>query len=276
MGVYRTFLEREGLPKWLIEFSEGRITLPDYIWATPAEPYTCPPVLVPLASEGSSPSYLGYWRPWFVGRQPSFVNSDIEDHNQPYEVARTPEQLALFAFISAAEPEDDIDSSDFLRRLADSFQISSFDRVADFVKTNGDNPAKLPLLAEFAQRTPLKSIRDVSEYDGNFAAPGVAGIDWRYVSWIELAPDMKASWPAGIERQPWHYRDAPVVRLFDEAMDAGDLAVAWTVLNGTGWPIEQARQALRRMTGLAADPLFTLHAEAWMEFSNDSSFDDGY
>lgn len=87
---------------------------------------------------------------------------------------------------------------------------------------------------------------------------------------------MKQVWPGDVERQPWHHRDAPVVRLFDRAMETGDLATAWTVLNGTGWSVADAQRSIRRLVEGAADPQFARHAEAWIAISSDQRFGDAY
>ncbi|MEN3164023.1 hypothetical protein WI697_18410 [Tistrella mobilis] len=66
MNTYGALLAESGLPAWLHDVSQGAFRFQaDIGYDAPAAWYTCPPALIPLASDSSMPDYLGIWTRWF-------------------------------------------------------------------------------------------------------------------------------------------------------------------------------------------------------------------
>ena len=89
----KTALEALGLPDALVACADGSIGTPICTLKAPAEWYVFPPALLPIWSDGSWPTYIGYWKHWFVDREPTFVKMYVGSDGMTVEIARTPAQL---------------------------------------------------------------------------------------------------------------------------------------------------------------------------------------
>lgn len=85
-------------------------------YANPVEWYGFPPALVPILSDGTWPLYVGLWKHWFVPRQPSFVELNVNLDHKVEEVARDDRQLAALMLLRLIVLRDGIDED--VRRLA--------------------------------------------------------------------------------------------------------------------------------------------------------------
>src|SRR5450631_4411003 len=116
MAHYGDILRMLGLQAPVIRCAEGSIQPPLAILRAPAEWYVFPPAMIPIWSNGSGPSYIGYWKHWFLDRAPVFVEMDVEANCMAIEIARTPEQLFCVLAIESICVTDGI--GDELRTFA--------------------------------------------------------------------------------------------------------------------------------------------------------------
>lgn len=104
MTTYGSVLRNLGLSEALSQCADGSLALPLITYQNPAEWYLHPPALIPIASDGSGPWYLGLWKHWFSDRAPSFVMMSVEDNRHVQEVALSERPffsyLALLAVVT--------------------------------------------------------------------------------------------------------------------------------------------------------------------------------
>ncbi len=237
-------------------------------YANPVEWYGFPPALVPILSDGTWPLYVGLWKHWFVPRQPSFVELNVNLDHKVEEVARDDRQLAALMLLRLIVLRDGIDED--VRRLAARLGVGDDDlaRLDAHTPEHADFPEDLPLLPEFAEHPPQFSVEDGTDYDGEFPTGDVP----RYSSYFEYDPDMLAGMS---DLPPWLDPATDKPALFETYLAAGDFGAAWLTLNGTGWIYPVAAKALQRLRDSApADPVFHQIADEWIRFATDQ--DGGY
>src|SRR5262245_10986258 len=92
MAKYRELFQCLKLHEASLKILDGTIKHPSYGVKNPFECYGFPPALLPLWSDGSGPSYVGFWKHWFCDRQQTIAYFSVEE-GRAYEVARNFEQL---------------------------------------------------------------------------------------------------------------------------------------------------------------------------------------
>src|SRR4051794_33223145 len=102
---YEAFFHYLKLDQRLIDCAMGRINMPLISIRSPAEWFVFPPVLAPIWSNCSTPSYVGIWNHWFSRREFSFVSFDVESGNI-CEIARTADQLFCVLIVNAICTKD--------------------------------------------------------------------------------------------------------------------------------------------------------------------------
>lgn len=71
--LYSRLLEREGLPKVILDCASGKIRATAIGMDSPPKWYGFPPALIPIWSEASGDETWGYWKHWFIDRPGTFV-----------------------------------------------------------------------------------------------------------------------------------------------------------------------------------------------------------
>ena len=259
------------LPSPLIGFASGRLPPPLGIWTTPPGWYDFPPALLPIWSDGSSPSLVGLWKHWFVRREPVFVKFLVEA-KLALETARTSEQFYVAVAINVLVANEGVGPE--LEAFATQVGLNDLAGLDAVAVETGDDPVGFPAFDCFKTRTPLRSVRDATVYDGDFPVGATRNLDT--ACWFELDEAVQdAGGPAG--GPPWLDRGANKPALFDRLLAAGDLGGAWLTLNSTGWTIRQARDAIAALDRAAGDPAFSRLTAAWLAVSGAGDLDSsGY
>lgn len=253
MNTYGALLAESGLPAWLHDVSQGAFSFQaDIGYDAPAAWYTCPPALIPLASDGSMPDYLGIWTRWF-SKDPHLhvVITGPEDRFLLREIALTAEQFATWILVKAMIMVEDFNED--LEAFSRASGLEDLPAILKHIDTYGDNPESLPLLPVFRSPKP--------HYLGD--------PDWNSFG-ITLPPDSAPTGIAGFERQHRPDNLPPPVGGFRKALTDGDLAGAWALLNSPGWRLPDARDAAMALAKTAGDPDFTKQMTAWCSFSEDA------
>ena len=176
MNFQKTF-EALGLPAVLADCADASIAPPICTLDAPAQWYGFPPALVPLWSDGSRPTYIGYWKHWFVDREPCFVKMYVASEHMTVEIARTPAQLMGVLAMMSIGVEDGVTPE--LEQFAQAVGLDCLAALeAQSLKT-GDDPQGFANVALFSQKTPLESIVDgAAPYTGDFPNPFDTGRAW--------------------------------------------------------------------------------------------------
>ena len=267
MVSYPDVLRELSLPPAVVRCADGSVQPPHIILEAPAKWYVFPPALVPIWSDISEPWYIGYWKHWFVDRDPTFVQTYVDSDCKTIEIARTPEQLFARLAMQAIVDADGID--DAVRRFAQEVGIENLEELDRVSLVTGDDPKGFWQIEQFRTKLPLASVSDVAEYTGDFPTGALAGPRawWTKCCSCELPEGDLARWPASIERPDWlrEGQDMPV--LFDRYLRDGDLARAWLTLNSIGWPLLYARAALAALRDAARDDQFNVVCSAWLSIT---------
>jgi hypothetical protein len=264
MTQYSDLLRTLGLPTPLISCAEGLIRPPGLFLEAPAEWYVFPPALIPIWSDGSSPSYIGYWKHWFLDRAPVFVDMYVEANCMVIEIARTPEQLFCALAIDSMCVRDGIDEE--LRGFAREVGITNLAELDAVTNDTGDDPKGFSRIQTFQTSTPLASITDLAAYTGDFPTGDFSGKRawWADCCSCELPEGCLSRWPRDIEMPDWLKSEHDKRGLFEGYLGQGDLASAWLTLNSSGWLIRDARLALASLRDAARDIRFDLLVSAWL------------
>lgn len=270
MIEYREVSEMLDLPRSISRCIEGQIQAPVVDLEAPASWYGFPPALIPIWSEGSSPSYIGYWKHWFVDREPCFVQMHVEAKRLTTEIARTAEQLFCYVALTSIAAQDGVGAE--LERFAREVSIDNLDELDSIALESGDNPHGLAKLRQFEDKTPLNSVRALNEYTGTFPTGDFSGQRawWSDCCSCELSREVLASWPSAIPRPNWLVEGIEKRLLFREYLKRGDLARAWLTLNSNGWSIADARVALGDLSDAAHNPAFATLAATWLLVADDN------
>lgn len=254
-----------GLTPGCLDVATGRLPVPVASFTYPPAWYGYPPALVPFWSEGFV--YTGLWHHWFTDRPPSFVRLSVRDDHRLLEVARTPEQFVAYATIVAIVAHDALRPA--TAAFAERAGVRDVAAIDALTLASGDDPRGFPALPEFRTATPLAALSDPGAYDGWFPVPTASGgrAWWATASALELPPEVRTRVPlAAAAASPWLATpDAPAV--YRAALATGDLRGAWLALNGPGWTLDRARDALRQLDAAACVPAFSARCAAWLEAS---------
>ncbi len=259
-----------GLGHALAACAEGRICLPVITLASPAHWYGFPPALVAVCSDGAGPTCIGYWRHWFVDREPCFVRMYIGASHRVYEIARTPAQLMAVLAMMSISVEDGVTPE--LEQFAQAVGLDCLEALeAQSLKT-GDDPQGLANVELFRDKTPLESIADgAAPYTGDFPSPLDIGRAWWETSCSFEILDQQMFMPASGQLPAWFDSDREKKPLFDDYLRAGRLDCAWLTLNSTGWSITDARQALVALQARADDCSFDAVVAYWLSVADASA-----
>jgi hypothetical protein len=256
-----------GLPEALVACALGRTSPAVFNLEAPARWYVFPPALIPLWSDGSWPTYIGYWKHWFVEREPCFVKMYVGSGLMTVEIARTCEQLMGVLAMMSISLEDGVTPQ--LERFATTVGLDCLDALdAQSLKT-GDDPQGFVNVDLFKTLTPLQSMADGSSaYTGDFPAPANLNRKWWETSCSFEIVDQPLCLPADAELPAWFAADVEKKPLFDDFMAAGRLDYAWLTLNSTGWSIADARQALVALQAQAGDEDFDQVVAYWLSVAD--------
>jgi hypothetical protein len=260
-----------GLPPSIVRCISWQIPPPQALcFDAPTGWYVFPPALIPLWSNGSSPYYIGYWRHWFVRREPCFVLMYVEAHCAS-QIARTPEQLYCYLAMESITTEDGISKD--LERFAHEVGLADLEELDRVTLVSGDDPRGFRQLRPFVERTPLESVASLDEYTGDFPTGDFSGTRawWRASCSWEIPDEVFVRWPDGKERPPWLRAGRDNKAVFAALLRDGDLAGAWLTLNSTGWRMSDARQAVGDLRLAAHDVAFDLLAETWLAVADESA-----
>ncbi|WP_146118150.1 hypothetical protein [Pseudomonas poae] len=267
---FKAALEALALPDTLLACADGRISPPIFTLDTPAQWYGFPPALIPLWSSGSRPFYIGYWKHWFVDREPCFVKMYVAAGHLTVEIARTPAQLMGVMAMMSIGVEDGVTPE--LEQFAQAVGLDCVPALeAQSLKT-GDDPQGFANIALFSQKTPLESIVDgAAPYTGDFPNPVDSRRTWWETSCSFEILDRPMPMPAHGQLPAWFDPDREKKPLFDDYLSDGRLDYAWLTLNSTGWSITDARQALVALQERADDRGFDAVVAYWLSLANVSA-----
>jgi hypothetical protein len=265
MSNYRKLLARLGASTALCNCQDGVIKAPMATLDAPFGWYGYPPALIPIWSDGSSPSYLGIWKHWFIEREMTYVETYLESGCRSTEIARTEDQLFSYVIILAITAHDGISPGivDFAKRTG----VNNLDEIDQLTLDIGDNTRGFSRLPQFASKTPLEMITEAKKYDGEFPSEQ----DSLTLPWAEKTCSFEykeqslVNWPKNVEKPAWLAGQGRLERIFDEMLAVGDFGKAWLTLNSTGWKFSEAVTAIRRLASAAGDESFSLLASAWVE-----------
>jgi hypothetical protein len=138
----------------------------------PTSWYVFPPALIPIWSDGS-PCYIGYWRHWFVRREPCFVHMYIEAPGDMLQIARTPAQLFCYLAMLSIATEDGIGAD--LERFAQEVGLDDLEDLDRVARVSGDDPRGFRSIRHFEEQTPLESVAALDAYTGDFPTGDFSG-----------------------------------------------------------------------------------------------------
>jgi hypothetical protein len=264
---YCDVIEALGVGDSVAQCAKGRIGLPLVGFVSPAEWFGWAPALVPIASNGSGPTYLGLWVDVLSDRPATFVSVSVEDGRAMTEIARTSEQFFAWVAMKAIVERDGVD--DEISRFCDAVGLGIVSELDAASLEIGDDQSKFSVLSPFRQRVPLASARNDGQYDGAFPTQSQLGkgavVD---CSPFEVSPQHRhriiRSSPSTGESQ----------RDFDVALAGGHLPRAWLALNSPGWPPHEAADALTRLADVSQSDTLQLLSVAWCSLAGAS--DIGY
>jgi len=259
-------LKALNLPDAVVECAAGKVRSPICTLEAPAQWFGFPPALIPIWSDGSRPTYIGYWKHWFVEREPCFVKMYVSSDRMTTEIARTPSQLFGVIAMMAISLDDGVtpDLEQFAARVGLE-NLSELDAVS--LKT-GDDPKGFPKAELFQKTTPLDCISyDSGPYTGEFPNESACGNWWETSCSFEiLSTNMRV--PDDASLPGWFDPAQEKTTLFEEFMSAGRLDYAWLTLNSTGWSIADARRAISELQSRSNDKVFNSVVASWLSFAD--------
>jgi hypothetical protein len=264
MKSYKKLLNHLGASKTMCLCHDGIIKLPIAYFESPFDWFGFPPALIPIWSDGSSPSYLGIWKHWFTDRHLTYVEMYVEQSHRVFEVARTEDQFFCRSLIYAIIAADGVTSA--VKNFANEIGINNLSEIDELTLNTGDDPKKFIRLPQFVSKTPLETIGDAKAYDGDFPTGDFSkSQSWlRKTCTFEFNEQILSDWPCGLEKPRW-LRGQEQLPLFNELLSLGDLENAWLTLNSTGWTFADAVVAIQQLAQTARDESFNLLASAWIE-----------
>jgi hypothetical protein len=263
----KTALETLGLPDALVACADESIGTPICTLQAPAEWYGFPPALIPIWSDGSWPIYIGYWKHWFVDREPTFVKMYVGSDRMTVEIARTPAQLMGVLAMMSMSLEEGVTPE--LEQFAKAVGLDCLEALDAQSLKSGDDPKGFANVEPFKTLTPLASISDgANRYTGNFPNPSDPTPNWWESSCYFEVVDKHMPVPKGVELPAWFDPEREKKPLFEDFMQAGRLDCAWLTLNSTGWSIADARQALVVLQERADDKAFDAVVAYWLSIAD--------
>jgi hypothetical protein len=270
MNEYRAAYQSLKSPAEVTDCALGLTPIPIVGWISPASWYGFPPALVPIASNGSGPNYLGVWKHWFSERNPSYVMMYVDSGRMVVEIARTAGQFFCYLAMTALSVDDGI--GPLLEQWAARVGIRNLPELDSVSLKTGDDPKGFSSLPQFQADPPLNSVLDAGVYTGDFPIGRYSDRRqrWKNACSFELPQEFVASWPDHITLPRWLSSENKE-EVFYDMVATGDLRAAWLTLNSTGWKIERAKSALRDLVRLANNPHLETVAEAWCTIASSSA-----
>ena len=251
----------------VVACATGVIRSPICTLEAPAQWYGFPPALIPIWSDGSRPTYFGYWKHWFVDREPSFVKMYVASDRMTTEIARTPEQLFGVVAMMSISLEDGVTPD--LERFATAVGLENLSELDSVSLKSGDDPRGFSNAQLFRQLTPLESVsRNDVLYSGDFPNEFDGTRRWWETSCSFEVVNRDMPRPADLNLPAWFDPCRIKTALFEDFMSAGRLDHAWLTLNSTGWSIADARKAIVEMQAQANDGVFDRVVASWLSVAN--------
>lgn len=252
-----------GLPRAALDVALGKVKLPLADASAPWSLYGFPPALIPIYSESSGPSYVGFWRHHLVGRVSTVVRLSVEAGYRAREIARSVEQLFAYVAVAAIGISDGVTPE--IERFAAGVGIRDLAALDRLSMEFGDNMLLLRGHAPFDRECPLSSFADPYNYDGSF--PCIASLDrpveLRSICVLEVERDLQHVIASRPDAPPWFTtRDQSAT--CHSLIEAGDFGGAWMSLNSPGWRFADAKRALRTLANKASTPDLSVIADAWI------------
>lgn len=241
----------------------------------PPDWYGCPPGLIPLASDGSGPIYIGVWVRWFEEpRRHTYVMCSVENGHLLREIARTDEQFSVWLTLRAIAFEGAI-TDEIVTFCKETGPLSVSD-IEAHARAFGDDPERLTDLPMFRDQRPNDIGPEAVATYGVLHPQHTDPARFRDACWFELSEEQQRIALDHPDAAPWLRRDAPVARLFDDYLSSGRQAEAWATLNSTGWSLPDARAAAERLAATTDLPGLALQLRAWIAFSQQTDIPERY
>ncbi len=269
---YVKVLKKLCLPDAVVALASGELHTPVTGFDAPAKWFGYPPALIPILSESSGPSYLGYWKHWFVERESSFVKMYVDSDRALLEIARNAEQFFGVLIIDAISQFDGLSQEikTFAKEIGEEtggVTLSDYDRVS---LETGDDLKGLHSLEVFQIKTPLAVIQDQTKYTGSFpCAANIAKGFLNHSCPFELNNGQAENRVAG-ELPSW-YVSLDKEQLFYEYVSDCAFDKAWFTLNSPGWSIRSARRAIKELQAYSKDEGFDLLVDAWLDAATEDA-----
>ncbi len=258
MSDYQELYEYLGLPPAAVKLGLGRIKPPSLIFRAPFRCYGFPPALLPLWSNGSDPSYDGYWKHWFVARQLTIVDYSVEE-GRAYEIARDLEQLVWAASLTEY---DSPEAREEVKRFAREMEIEGIESLDELTSSL---PEALRVLPAFGANSPLECYSDdEAGYTGDFPHDRMILTEEnvRNICTIEASEQLKAR-IAALPFGPAWFKSKDQEPVFYDCLHKDDHGGAWMSLNSHGWRYERAKTAILELAERVNHQGFTLLANCW-------------
>ncbi len=271
MEAYAKVYEDLDLSRPLIDCALGRVDSPVMGLESPAGWYAFPPALIPLWSDGSRPTYIGAWKHWFIDQARTFVKMYVASERLTVEIARTPEQILSVVAMMAISVDDGIEPT--LEKFAKEVGLKNLAEIDEVSLNSGDDPKGFTNIGCFATKTPLESVSDKQNYDGDFAISDLSeGTDWmNQACWFELSESFREVIHEIKDKPVWLEDRSNWPQVFSGFLEAGELGNAWMTLNSPGWKISDAREAIKALESTASNEKFSRLTEAWLEVADPGS-----
>lgn len=267
MNEYINVLANIGLPAVISECANGRIKCPLEGFEAPPYWYGYPPALIPIWSEGARPQYLGFWKHWFIDREPSFVQMYVASGRMTIEIARTLEQFLCFVTMSAIVEKDEITSD--IEKFAQRVGLNNLSQLDDITIKTGDDPYGFIALSAFSENSPLNCLKNTNDYTGGFYVSSQKNKETSFenISEFELGIDVSihSEFPLWI-----NCCESSKLKVFRQYLEEGELGRAWLTLNSRGWAIAEARIAIIELAEVAKDNKFNMLVSAWLSVAKEN------
>ncbi len=263
---FKDVLAEVGLPISIQECALGKIRNPVEGLHAPFYWYGFPPALIPIWSEASGPNYYGYWKHWFVDREPSFVKMYLGAGREVVEIARSADQLFCYMVVRSICIDDGVEPA--VEVFASSVGINNLSEIDEATLDTGDNPKGLINIPQFKSNTPLVSVENESDYDGDLQTQNTLSVT-STVSSFEFSKEVIDSIGSNTKLPAWFYPDR-VKDVFYDALKGNDLSVAWLSLNSAGWSIVDAKSAMQDLAENAKDEQFDKYTSWWLSIADES------
>jgi len=195
--------------------------------------------------------YLGILKHWFVKRNLSFVQFDLEEGSIT-EIAKTSEQFSVYLLIDALGIGCSVEST---RKLSHSIGFEQTERVIAHSLKYGDDEKEIWRYWGGADEGTVELANGVSKSEDS-------------TSLVETDPRTNFK---SLTTQP-----APMpgvrARSFEGHYLGNRLSDAWIELVSPGWSVRDAKVALGEMLRFSPAIAFAIQSKLWLSAANEKSF----